>query len=186
MITAKKRENPMAVRSKNALASALLKLMLRQDFAEISISDITERARLSRQTFYTNFQRKEDILLYLLDGLFARYQEETAQNAPDAEHLIVDYFIFWNSSRDFLSLLFRRGLGHLFQERNRRFFQEASAIPDAMITAEPWQLPYVRASLAGLTYELIRLWVTESEGLSVSVLSAMTIKLLNGGIFNER
>ena len=62
---AQKRENPMSVRSKSALAQSLLRMMIDKPFDEISISDITERAGLSRQTFYTNFIKKEDILKYL-------------------------------------------------------------------------------------------------------------------------
>ena len=58
-----KHENPMSIRSKNALSSSLLKLMMYKHFTDISISDITERAGLSRQTFYTNFEKKEDIFL---------------------------------------------------------------------------------------------------------------------------
>ena len=184
MIT-KKRENPMSVRSKNALAGALIRLMLRRDYNEITISDITGAARLSRQTFYTNFEKKEDILNYLIDGLFAKYREEIRAKPPSPEDILVDYFIFWNENRDFLSLLMRHRLGFLFGDRNRAFFLGESGLLDGMITAEPWQMPYVRVSLAGITYELTRLWITEEEGLPVSTLSSMTSKLLCGGIFRE-
>ena len=90
----------MSIRSKNALAEALLALMLREAFDDISISDITDKAFLSRQTFYTNFSKKEDILEYLLDGLFARYQAQLQQGRCEPDNFIVDYFIFWNNSRE--------------------------------------------------------------------------------------
>jgi AcrR family transcriptional regulator len=184
MITAK-RENPMAIRSKNALSSALLKLMMAKELSDISISDITERAGLSRQTFYTNFEKKEDILLYLLDGLFSRYRERLLKSMPTAENLIIDYFMFWGDSKEFLSLLFKQSLGYLFQDRNREFFLNETDGIDELFSAEDWQIPYAKVSLAGITYELLLVWITKEQGLPVSVLSSMTVKLLGGKIFVE-
>lgn len=178
-----KRENPMAIRSKNALSSALLKIMITKDFRDISISDITERAGLSRQTFYTNFEKKEDILIYLLHGLFSRYYEQLARVTPVPENLLIDYFIFWGDSRDFLTLLFKQKMGYLFQDCNRAFFVEDTAILDDIFTAEDWQLPYIKAGLAGISYELLYIWITEDQGLSVDVLNSMTTNLLGGRIF---
>lgn len=182
---ASKKENPMSIRSKNALSSALLKLMLNRDLNDISVSDITERAGLSRQTFYTNFEKKEDILVYLLHGLFSRYHERLTRSKPVAENLIIDYFIFWGDSRDFLSLLFRRKLGYLFQECNRSFFLEDTDCINDLFSADDWQIPYVKASIAGITYELLLIWITQEQGLPVSILSSMTEKLLGGKIFAE-
>lgn len=180
-----KRENPMAIRSKNALSGALLKLMISKPLSEISISDITERAGLSRQTFYTNFQRKEDILIYLLHGLFGRYHDRITKSKPIPENLIIDYFIFWGDSRDFLTLLFQQNLGYLFQDCNRSFFIEDTDCLDDMFTAEGWQLPYIKASLAGITYELLLIWITKDQGLSVTVLNSLAANLLGGKLFSE-
>ena len=69
-----KRENPMAVRSKTALAQALLAELMEREFDDITVSHITGRAGLSRQTFYTNFDKKEDILNFLLSSLFSNHR----------------------------------------------------------------------------------------------------------------
>ncbi len=180
-----RRENPMAVRSKNALSGSLLKLMISKELKDISISDITERAGLSRQTFYTNFEKKEDILVYLINGLFARYRERLQKSRPLPENIIVDYFIFWSDSRDFLTLLFKQNLGYLFQDCNRAFFLEDAEALDAIFTSEEWQLPYIKASLAGITYELLLIWITKDQGLSVSVLTSLTTNLLGGKLFAD-
>jgi len=179
-----KRENPMAIRSKNAISSSLLKLMMYKDFSAISISDITERAGLSRQTFYTNFQKKEDILVYLIHGLFRKYHERLTAARPMPENLIIDYFIYWGDSRDFLTLLFKQELGYLFQDCNRAFFVEDTDILNELFTAEEWQLPYIKASLAGITFELLLIWITKDQGLSVDVLNSLAGNLLGGKLFS--
>lgn len=180
-----KHENPMSIRSKNALSQALLKLMMYKPFGEIAISDVTGRAGLSRQTFYTNFQKKDDILIYLLHGLFQRYLDKITAARPVPENLLIDYFLFWGDSRDFLSLLFRQDMGYLFQNCNRAFFIEDTDILNDLFTCEPWQLPYIKASLAGVTYELLYMWITRDQGLTVDVLNGLTRNLLGGKLFSN-
>ncbi len=178
-----RKENPMAIRSKNALSEALLSLMLTRPFGEISICDVAHRARLARQTFYTNFERKEDILRYLLQGLFQRYYDRLAASPPEPENLLIEYFLFWGGSRDFLTLLMRQRLGALFQDANRAFFIEDTDILNHIFRAEPWQLPYIKAGVAGITYELLTMWFTKDEGLSVEVLNTLARNLLSGSLF---
>lgn len=179
-----KRENPMAVRSKNAFAQSLLALMMKQPFDSISISDIADRSGLARQTFYTNFNKKEDILNYMLKGLFQRYGATVSESTASSSALIIDYFLFWDKSKDFLSLLFKQGLGHLFQECNRQFFAEEVPNIDILFDVEEWQFPYIRASIAGITYELLYLWIAEDMGLSINTLSTVADNLLSGKLFS--
>lgn len=179
-MAAEKHENPMSVRSKTALSQALLKLMLQKPFDTITVSEITAAAGLSRQTFYTNFSRREDILVYLLDGLTARLAAHfKAGGTPDSA-FILDYFMFWNHSSDFLMLLFKNGLDYLFDGCNRRFFEQAFPLD-----APPEQSRYIRSSLAGLTGALVHLWLSDGEGLCLDDLSAVAENLLEGRIFQH-
>lgn len=178
-----KRENPMAVRSKTALSTALLKAMMSRPFHEISISDIAEKAGLARQTFYTNFSKKEDILHYLIAGLFDHYERQLTGAGLRPDELMVDYFFFWDRHKSFLSLIFRQNLGYIFQEENRAFFVNRAHALDAVFSAEPWQMPYLRSSIAGLTYELLTLWIVDDCGLDIHILSALAQNLLSGKIF---
>ena len=179
-----KRENPMAVRSKNAFAQSLLALMMKQSFDSISISDIADKSGLARQTFYTNFNKKEDILDYMLKGLFQRYGSSLLETNASSSALIIDYFLFWDKNKDFLSLLFRQGLGHLFQKSNREFFANEVPNIDGLFEAEEWQIPYIKASIAGITYELLYLWIAEDMGLSINTLSTVADNLLAGKLFS--
>ncbi|MBQ3952065.1 MAG: hypothetical protein II668_05835, partial [Oscillospiraceae bacterium] len=127
---------------------------------------------------------KEDILVYLVGGLFGRYRERLEEARPEADGFLIDYFMFWGDSRDFLSLLFRRGKGGIFQEANRHFF-EAGGLPKGLISSEGDEEPYVRAGLAGMTYELLYIWMTRDLGLSVSALRGLASRILSGELFRE-
>lgn len=178
-----KHENPMSIRSKAALSKALLSLMMTRKFEEITISDIAAEAGLARQTFYTNFSKKEDILIYLLSEFFRRYHTQILASPEFPENIIVHYFIFWNDQRDFLRLLFKQNLGYLFCEQNRNFFTKNLSAFEKHFTADPWLLPYSLAGLAGMTFELLHLWITKEQGLDISVLHTLASNFISGRIF---
>ncbi len=65
-----KTNGKIAEQSKKKLAAALLEIMKQYDYKEITITQITLEAQLSRKTFYRLFSDKDDILTLLFDGLF--------------------------------------------------------------------------------------------------------------------
>ena len=65
--------NPLALRSQEWLANALLALMEEKEFKDISIKEIAARADLSRRTFYRVFETKEDPLIWHLNTLYEEF-----------------------------------------------------------------------------------------------------------------
>lgn len=56
-------------KSKAALKAALIHLMQKHPFKEISITDIVQRADLNRGTFYRHYQYKEDLFNEIIDDV---------------------------------------------------------------------------------------------------------------------
>jgi AcrR family transcriptional regulator len=56
-------------KSKAALKDALIQLMQKQSFKEISITDIVQLADLNRGTFYRHYQYKEDLFNEMIDDV---------------------------------------------------------------------------------------------------------------------
>lgn len=67
-----KKEDARVIRSKRDLANALEELLSLKNFDDITIKEISEKAMVSKLTFYNNFLDKNDLLMYL----FHRYSEE--------------------------------------------------------------------------------------------------------------
>ncbi len=65
-------EDKRVKRSKRDLSNALDELLNEKNFDDISIQDITDRAMVSKNTFYNNFLDKNELLMYL----FRRYSLE--------------------------------------------------------------------------------------------------------------
>jgi len=68
--------------SKQMISKAFIKLLQNKSMEEILISEITTEARIGRNTFYNHFNKKEDILDYLMQELFkeARKKMEQKEN----------------------------------------------------------------------------------------------------------
>ena len=51
---------------KEAIAIALVQLMKRKNFEDISVSEIVKIAGVGRSSFYRNFESKKDVLSYYI------------------------------------------------------------------------------------------------------------------------
>ncbi|WP_052401137.1 TetR/AcrR family transcriptional regulator [Oceanobacillus jeddahense] len=69
----RKRNNPSAVRSQEWMMEALLSLLKEKPYANITITEIAEKADLDRSTFYRHFHSKEAVLERYLDQLSQEY-----------------------------------------------------------------------------------------------------------------
>lgn len=81
--------------SKEWIILALLQLMEHQVYSDISITDIARRAGLARQTFYRNYQDKDDILFDFLSKQFAQFRSLWDDQDVLSEKMFVSLFRTW-------------------------------------------------------------------------------------------
>ena len=60
---------------KEYILQALLDLMKEKDFKDISITEITKKAGVSRMAYYRNYYYKEDILENYMTDLLDKYEK---------------------------------------------------------------------------------------------------------------
>lgn len=58
----KNKMDPRVIRTKKLIQEALLMLMHKKDFKDITVKDISEEATVNRATFYAHYLDKEDLL----------------------------------------------------------------------------------------------------------------------------
>ena len=102
-------------RSKERIRDALLELLARKSFANISVAEITRQAGVARLTFYRNFETREEVLLYHLDKLFEECVDEIENDtASTLEDALAEVFSYWREQGEFTRLLTKNNLEHLF------------------------------------------------------------------------
>lgn len=101
----------LSQRSREWFLEALLKLMERKQYSEITVKELAEKAGLDRKTFYRNFAAKEDILRLYLDKACQDYIGHLRQEPELTTYSVARaYFRTCEAHADFLRLLDRNGL----------------------------------------------------------------------------
>lgn len=88
------RKTAHTARSKNALSSALLELMLEKDYNDITINELSEKAGVARQTFYSNYTNKNQLLDYCIDQLATEFQQQYITEHSTGREVIRDVFVY--------------------------------------------------------------------------------------------
>lgn len=111
-------KNPTALQSQNLITEALLALMEEEPFQKITIKAVCAHAGVSRQTFYSLFENKEEVIGRRLDQLFEEYrkrfiEEKRAYTIRSLCDSIMECFV---EQKKLLSLLVENHLDTLARE----------------------------------------------------------------------
>ena len=66
---------------KKMISDAFLQLLQNNNMDEITISQIANKAQIGRNTFYNHFQKKEDILDYMMQGFLEEVQSKLKEES---------------------------------------------------------------------------------------------------------
>ena len=81
-------KNPSALRSQNMLAHAFLDLLQEEDFEDVTVTMICQRAQVARQTFYNVFDSQEDVVRYLIFEVYRAFEQQIL------EHDVISFQMF--------------------------------------------------------------------------------------------
>lgn len=155
---------------REALAVALLQLMKRKPFAQITISEIVKAAGVSRSSFYRNFDSKEQMLCDYIYGLYRAffYQERVPQRVSDgvtARQFLLPRFRFIREHGEIFTVLSRHGLLYYF-------FEQTEADLIVLLCGQGEEMsPYWRAMCSGACAGVVRRWIENDFRESEEVLT---------------
>lgn len=78
-----KKYNKQVVRTREWTFQALLLLLEKQPYEEITISQIAQKAGITRQTFYRHYRTKDDVISFYLDNMILALQDKFANLKKD-------------------------------------------------------------------------------------------------------
>lgn len=104
--------------TKESVFTALIRLLDKRTFSEITITEIAKVAGVSRAAFYRNYITKEDIIIFYLRDLFQelllKLQALENKNKLNRTTLC---FSFFKEHSGFIEMLIKAELTHIFYEQ---------------------------------------------------------------------
>ena len=119
------------LRVKNQIVHALLDLMKEKDYEDISISEITEKAGVSRVSYYRNDKSREDILTESLTSMEKLFQKEFEEIPPHTpiRRVMTIFFRTVRENSDLFHLLYQAGMDRQIQECLNNLFLSSPLFP---------------------------------------------------------
>lgn len=151
-----KRTNKTGIRSQHMIADALLSLMKRKPFQQITVTEICEEAAIGRKTFYRNFEMKEDVLDFYLDHLCGIFEKEILGKTADEQMYL--YFSFSKQNIEFFSAINQNGLLPLCQRKFSKFLPDTMPIWSEDAIQQEYYSRYVTAGVEAI----MQVWVEHS------------------------
>ncbi len=110
--------NKSALFSQKLIGEAMLQLLEEHSFSEISISDLCKNADVSRQTFYSLFGSKENVIIYELQisCCFMPDKHESTCRSADFSEFCRGYSSYIIDKKHILELLVKNEMMHFLYD----------------------------------------------------------------------
>lgn len=173
--------NPSSITSKNDILNALIKMLKTYDYNDISITHICSVAKLTRPTFYRNFEEKDDVIRYQLDSIGKNFTQNIDINSKTVSlnKILCEYYEFLITYQDFLTLINNNRLEHILKENIKYMFSSLDIvkfnISPSTISSE-FFIDYTASTICSI----LSLWINHNFKESPKELADITLYFFNG------
>ena len=150
------REKPPS-RARNQSTASVLRLLERELFDEITITQICQEAQIARATFYRNFETKRDVIRYMLIRDIAQYQSR-GYVPHDMQDAITDFFRYMPYSRELLKVLERNRMFSVFDDMYAYWEQVYNEEKDSLFPHDEVDDDYLREYFKAVPVGLLKVW----------------------------
>lgn len=163
--------------TRECIESALIQLMEKKPFEEISITDITKKAGVSRNAYYRNYSSKEDILSQYLQNILNQISYVLKKYDPVTETR-KSWIALLETSKDFSSqykLLLKAGYGESIKNELQQAMNQG-------ISPDNDALYYSNCYWAGAICSILFEWIKNDMKPSVQRMADIGCHLMQNGI----
>lgn len=177
-----KSERAQVKSSLNELSNALIVLLKNNPFKDISITDICDKANITRITFYRNCDSKEDLVEYYCENIVKEISNVADWGIDDPKYIITKVFEYMYQNREVLSLLNENNLMLIFDKALASFSTQAVdyvRINSSRNDDDLVQLKYLNSFMVGGLTFVIHTWVKEDFETPIDVLVDICLNNIN-------
>ena len=176
-----KGNNPTALQSQEMIIKGMLSIMETKSFESITIKSICEHSLVSRQTFYSLFNSKEEVLELHFDKMFDLFIEKFTRNKINTiSDICFEFVKYIESDKNFIKLLVNNNLTHMM---TLKFEQYLIEIGNTLSINKKYMYEYAMAFMAGALVEIVARYIREGENIDQENLAFLIEKILKGDYF---
>lgn len=177
--------NKTALQSQRQIARAMMALIREKPYAQITVSELCKTAGISRQTFYSLFTSRENVVVFTLQASACDAPEITApENACDRggalRFLCRGYSEYMLHNRELIKLLVDNHIDYLLYDS---FFEAMDGCDCFLAEADPCLRRYAASFYAGGIACVARRYALEGCTSSAGALEELLMTLLSGSLF---
>ncbi|NLT08178.1 MAG: TetR family transcriptional regulator [Ruminococcus sp.] len=177
--------NRSALLSQKMISEAMLRLLEEKSFQDISISDLCREAQVSRQTFYTLFGSKENVITYELQNS-CQYTPEGTDNESRArafKDFCREYSKYIIEKKHIIGLLVKNDMMHsLYDIQYRTLMDCSNFIEDVSGDYRIFLIDFISSGMNSIARDFIQ----TGSSLDEETLSCLMLNLFSGHFFIEK
>jgi AcrR family transcriptional regulator len=177
------KQDKRSKRTRAWLLETLLELIEEKEYSEISITELTERAGIARQTLYRNYTGMNDILLSRMDEILDEYMALVRKNLemkndPYWDFEVKQLVYLWQRNEALIKALQKAGLAFQVLEKLSGFFS-VFHMRAQNLTELDEKHQYLVYYLAGGVYMVLNKWFENEMSTPVELLTDLFKKAAN-------
>jgi AcrR family transcriptional regulator len=152
-------------KTRRQIQDALFALMKEMPYGRIHIGHISDRADISRSTFYLHYQTKDDLLMSVVDEIIDEYFraiDTVTPGAPASPAFLL--FSKWKQNLEKMRLVLDAGMEYRVFQRLRAFNNRRLPQGD---TSNALLNDYARTMLDGASFALLLRWTRDGARVPV-------------------
>lgn len=170
-------------RTRAWLLDTLLELLESKGYSEITVTELTEKADIARQTFYRNYNSMDDILLSRMDEIVDAYLKKVQKNLdarkdPDWDFEVRQLIYLWQRNETIFRALQKAGLEYQAMERLSSLFTRVHMKAQNLKELDD-KHQYLVYYLSGGVFMVLNKWFENDMKFSVELLTDLFKRAAN-------
>lgn len=142
------------------LENALFGLLKEKEYKDISISELCDKAWVSRCTFYRNYKNMDDIIYqFFMRNSLNWWDDNYSIFLKEEKYVSISLFEYILSLKEIILLIYQKGLSHIFE---KHIFDSAINGRNIFNKEQSYSSARVSGSIVGLINEWVRRGMQDS------------------------
>lgn len=172
-----------AVKSQKLIAESFFDLLQEKAYYDVSIKEICTKAGISRQTFYSLYGTKEDVIRFYLAETFSEWRRQAKTNGVNSLYDLILFFLLGITEDDKLSQLYSSEvLGGILADILKEHLDKTILYERGSISVGD---SVANSFIAGGLTMAFKQWHADEDKISIEDVTMFVIKILSGDYFAE-